>query len=259
MRNPLILARKALNRLGADVVRYRRPHSVIPGDIDSETAEIVRAVRPYTMTSNERIASLCEAVRYVSEAGIPGDFVECGVWRGGSMMAAAHMLLRHGYETRDMHLFDTYEGMTPPTDADIDPDGVSAESTHGKDGRSGGPGNVLWRPESVEGVREALRSTGYDLEKCHFIKGPVEETIPTHAPSSIAILRLDTDWYESTRHELIHLFPRVADGGVVIIDDYGYWKGARKAVDEYLSTVKPKLFLHRVDDCARIVIVRRTP
>jgi len=103
-------------------------------------------------------------------------------------------------------------------------------------------------------VQANLRSTGYDEEKLIFVKGMVEDTIPGLAPESIALLRLDTDWHASTRHELIHLYPRLQPGGVMMIDDYGHWQGARKAVDEYLSGLDVPLLLQRVDYTVRSAI-----
>ena len=103
-------------------------------------------------------------------------------------------------------------------------------------------------------MKESVGSINYPAHKIHFIKGKVEDTIPEQSPEKIALLRLDTDWYESTKHELIHLFPRLAIGGVIIIDDYGHWQGARKAVDEYLAEHQIALMLHRVDVTARIGI-----
>jgi hypothetical protein len=97
-----------------------------------------------------------------------------------------------------------------------------------------------------------MYETGYDREKISFVKGKVEETIPDNAPQSISLLRLDTDWYESTRHELIHLYPRLSHGGVIIIDDYGHWLGARKAVDEYIEQNNLCLLLNRLDYTGRI-------
>jgi hypothetical protein len=91
------------------------------------------------------------------------------------------------------------------------------------------------------------------------IAGKVEETLPEHAPESIALLRLDTDWYESTRHELEHLFPRVVAGGVLLLDDYGHWKGSRKAVDEYFAAQGITMLLNRVDYTGRLGIVTDTP
>jgi O-methyltransferase len=95
---------------------------------------------------------------------------------------------------------------------------------------------------------------GYPEEQIHFVEGPVEETVPGSAPAELALLRLDTDWYESTKHELEHLYPRLARGGVLILDDYGYWQGARRAVDEYLAGLDSPLLLNRIDHTARIAL-----
>src|SRR5262249_28315332 len=107
---------------------------------------------------------------------------------------------------------------------------------------------------SMEGVRSNLLSTGYPDSHIHLIKGKVEETLPRHAPERIALLRLDTDWYESTLHELIHLYPRLCPNGVLIIDDYGHWKGAREAVDDYFAKQELRPFLSRLDYSGRLVI-----
>jgi hypothetical protein len=95
-------------------------------------------------------------------------------------------------------------------------------------------------------------ATGYPAERVHLVRGPVEETLPAAAPERLALLRLDTDWYASTRHELEHLYPRLVDGGVLIVDDYGHWQGARQAVDEYFAGTAPPPLLHRIDYTARI-------
>ena len=103
----------------------------------------------------------------------------------------------------------------------------------------------------------AMALTNYDPKCMHFVQGKVEDTIPEQAPQSIALLRLDTDWYESTRHELEHLFPRLSPGGILIIDDYGDWQGARKATDEFVAKHAPGFFLSRIDDTGRLAI--KTP
>ena len=224
----------------------------IPPDIDDEAAAIVREVAPYTMTSPERVFALIQAVRYVVAARIEGAIVECGVWRGGSMMAAARILKLAG-AARDLHLFDTFEGMTRPTAADVDHSGVPAavefERTKTGDDASD------WCRATLEETRANLLGTGYDAARIHLVKGRVEETIPARAPERIALLRLDTDWYESTRHELQHLYPRLARGGVLIIDDYGHWQGARQAVDEYFQEHRVKVLLNRIDYTGRIGVV----
>lgn len=217
----------------------------------AEAAAIIASVQPYTMTGPPRLYALIQAVQYVVANRIPGDIVECGVWKGGSMMAVAQTLLQTNSTERHLHLFDTFEGMTPPKEIDASRHGVKAAGKF-KERQTGGGSDWCYAP--LEAVQQALYSTGYDPAKLHFIKGRVEDTIPTHAPPAISILRLDTDWYESTRHELVHLFPRLAQHGVLIIDDYDYWDGSRKATDEYLSQNNLCLLLNKIDDCGRMAV-----
>lgn len=228
--------------------RRGRPPAV-PPDID-DARDLVEAVSPFTMTSPERIVALRDAVRHVCRHGIAGDVVECGVWRGGSMMAVARTLLDLGARRR-LHLFDTFDGMPPPTTVDRDLSGVAAAGWLAAEDRDTGS---TWARSPLEDVRANLRSTGYPPELVHFVPGMVEDTIPSRAPEGIAILRLDTDWYESTRHELEHLYPRLVQGGVLIVDDYGHWQGARRAVDEYLAATSARLFLARIDYTGRLAI-----
>jgi hypothetical protein len=219
-------------------------------NFDESTTQIISKVKSFTMTSPERLAALIEAVRYISHNQIPGDIVECGVWKGGSMMAAAYTLLESHDQTRHLYLFDTFEGMTQPSDKDISFDGVEASKLLDSSKKS--DESSVWCYAPLKVVEESISSVGYNSSKIHMIKGRVEDTIPNNAPSEIALLRLDTDWYESTCHELVHLFPRLATGGVIIIDDYGHWKGARQAVEEYLKEHQICLLLNRIDYTGRI-------
>jgi hypothetical protein len=241
--------RRGARAVGYDIVRYRE----LPHDLDPEIARTVEAVRPYTMTSALRIAALCESVRHVVEAGISGDIVECGVWRGGSMMAVAQTLLRLGDRDRQLYLFDTFEGMTAPGAEDVSLTGERATDLMASERDRTSPDSV-WCEAPLATVRSALVRTGYPDANVHFVQGRVEDTLPTQAPKRIALLRLDTDWYESTRHELEHLYPRLVAGGVLIIDDYGHWQGARKAVDEYIARHRLPLMLHRIDYSGRCAI-----
>jgi hypothetical protein len=211
---------------------------------------IVDEVRKYTMTSVERLVALIEGVRYVVRAGIPGAIAECGVWRGGSMMAIAHALLAEGKTDRDLYLYDTFEGMSEPTDADRAADGTPAQVLLDEQSRD----SWVWAYSGLEEVKANLARTGYPAERVHFVKGKVEDTIPQHSPGPLALLRLDTDWYESTRHELQHLFPLLRERGVLILDDYGHWQGARKATDEFLNAQPVRYYLHRIDYTGRLMI-----
>lgn len=237
-----------MRSLGFDVVRFR----AIPEDLDEATKRTVRAVQPYTMTSAMRVAALCESVRYICSNRIEGAVVECGVWKGGSMMAVARTLMEAGDTSRQLYLFDTFEGMTAPTDRDVSMDGRTAAQLLQSSSRD--DAESVWCVAPLEGVRQAVGGTGYDMRQVSFVKGRVEDTIPRHAPEKIALLRLDTDWYESTRHELEHLFPRLVPGGVLIIDDYGHWEGARRAVDEYIAGNGIPLLLQRIDYSGRCAI-----
>jgi hypothetical protein len=233
MINPDRLRRSAPPRPGG------RLASEVPNHYDAEVKRIIRAVRARTMTAHEKLHALVIATRYIVDHGIPGDLVECGVWRGGSMQAVAHALLERGVTDRDLHLYDTFEGMTEPTDADRSMDGTPAAELLERSPRTA----RVWAEASLEDVQAGMAETGYPAERIHYHVGPVESTIPSEAPETIALLRLDTDWYESTRHELEHLYDRVPPGGVVIADDYATWQGARQAVDEFLAQTAAPLLL----------------
>jgi O-methyltransferase len=243
--------RKVLRQLGYDIVRQDPfAHPLVAPDLTDDEKEIYRRVQPYTMTSLERVITLVRAVTYVVVNEVDGDFVECGVGLGGSMMAVAHTLKGIGATDRQLLLFDTFTGMPTPSAEDVRFDGKAAS-----DLLSAVPGDSpVWGCARLEDVRSNLASTGYPPKNVHFVKGRVEDTIPRGAPASICLLRLDTDWYQSTKHELTHLYPRLSRNGVLIIDDYGHWRGARRATDEYLGQCKPSPFLHRIDYTGRLVI-----
>jgi hypothetical protein len=211
--------------------------------------------KPFTMTSVERLYSLYKCIQYVVAAGIPGDIAECGVWRGGSCMLAAHALLEFGGADRRILMFDTFEGHPrPDPERDVDLWNNHAFDDwrlHTKDGTVKG-----WGLASLEEVRSNLGSTGYPSDKLIFIKGMLEATVHENVPERLAVLRLDTDWYESTRAALTHLYPALAPGGVLIVDDYGHYKGQRQAVDEYFRACGARLLFHRIDYSCRVAVKR---
>jgi O-methyltransferase len=239
---------KSFRFFGFDIIQFPPRELAHPPDFGNDEADIIRAVRPWTMTSAERIYALIQAVRYVSASGIAGAIVECGVWKGGSMAAIARALLQMQDVSRELYLFDTFEGMTEPTAKDVDYSGKQASEVLREDS------GYRCADAPLEGVKEVLYGTGYPWEKIHFVRGRVEETIPASAPDVISLLRPDTDWYASTRHELIHLFPRLSQTGVIIIDDYGHWRGSRQACDEYFTQNRIPILLNRIDYTARIAL-----
>jgi O-methyltransferase len=247
--------RKLVRLCGFDVVRYdgRTAGAQIPLDFDQASIETILSVSPFTQTSPERIFALCNAVKYIVANKIPGAMVECGVWKGGSMAAIARTLIQLEDYSRDLYLYDTFEGMTRPGEKDIDYTGVPASILISK--MSKGRKGWRWNYVPLDEVKRYVLSIGYSEEKFHFIKGEVVVTLPSEAPQCISLLRLDTDWYESTRHELVTLFPRISPGGVLIIDDYGHFAGARQAVDEYIQEHRIPMLLHRIDYTGRIGVV----
>lgn len=222
----------------------KKPSPAFPEDYDDEARDIIRAVKPYSMTSPERLNAFILATRYIARHNIPGDIVECGVWRGGSMQACARTLLSVGEDERELYLFDTYEGMTPPTAEDLRRDGRPARELLDAQGKD----RPIWAVASLEDVQAGFGHVPYPKERVHYVRGRVEDTVPGQAPEQIAILRLDTDWYASTKHELEHLYSRLVSGGVLLIDDYGYWQGSRQAVDEFLDKTGERLLLLRMDE-----------
>ncbi|HWH27883.1 MAG TPA: TylF/MycF/NovP-related O-methyltransferase [Mycobacteriales bacterium] len=215
---------------------------------------VIDEVRMHTMISTERLLANMDAVEYVVRRGVPGALVECGVWRGGSVAAMIRVLQRLGVEDRDVYLYDTFSGMTEPEEVDTSPLEPPATVTWQTTPEGRKPWRWAFDPAiyDEQTVREFVLSTGYPAQRVHLVRGPVEETLPAHAPDRLALLRLDTDWYRSTLHELEHLYPRLSPGGVLIVDDVGHWDGARKAVDEYFSTSAPPIMLSRTDYSGRL-------
>jgi O-methyltransferase len=203
------------------------------------------------MTSRERMYSVFQAARYIAQARVPGDIVECGVWRGGSSMMAAFTLLSSGDDDRTFWLYDTFEGMPEPGELDL---GLQREDAHNEWRRNQHASINEWCYASMDEVSANMRATGLRVQQFELIEGKIEDTIPDRMPEQIALLRLDTDWYESTYHELVHLFPLLSPGAVLILDDYGHWGGARKAVDQYLEEQGIHLLLSRIDYTGRLAI-----
>lgn len=240
-------------KLGIQISRVNPDTIRLPVEATPADAELIAALRSFTMTSPERIWSLMNAVRYLQDQNVPGDFVECGVWRGGSVMAMAKTLIQLGDPTRKLWLYDTFEGMTPPSSRDVEAvTGKTAEkllqSTPVSDGDN------VWCVADLADVQRNIALTNYPENLTTFVKGDVAQTLKDQFPQHIALLRLDTDWYESTKIELEVLYPRLSVGGVCILDDYGHWQGARAAVDEYFRDLGHRPYMHPIDFSGRVFI-----
>ena len=214
---------------------------------------LIDRVQPYTMTSPERLWSLIDGVRFVIEENLVGDFVECGVWRGGALWRCALELNRLGVSDRNLWLYDTFTGMTEPTDLDVE-SGTGKSAADLLRNTDVGEGNNVWCVADRTDVEANITSTGYPMDLMTLVEGDVSETLHQTLPSEVALLRLDTDWYESTKSCMEMLYPKLVPGGVCILDDYGHWAGARRAVDEYFDDLGSRpicTLLILGDECLR--------
>ena len=246
---------KTINKL-ISILGYRitKNDPSIPIDLigEKEFIGFYDQCRPYTQTSVERLYSLYKACLYIIENNFEGDLVECGVWRGGSAMMMALVLKSRGITNKRIYLYDTFEGMSAPTEYDISVHGKQAKEQLLEENKT--DDNSIWCYASIEEVKQNMKRTGYPDENVVFVKGKVEDTLQHEIPDQLALLRLDTDWYESTKLELEKLFPLLVKGGPLIIDDFGHWQGARKAVQEYFSARNLFPLLQRIDITGRLII-----
>ncbi|QEN07949.1 macrocin O-methyltransferase [Oceanispirochaeta crateris] len=214
-------------------------------DMEEEFLKIWELVSPYTMISMERAYALYSGIKHLLTRRIEGDFVECGVWKGGSCMLMAMTLLSQKAEPRPIWLYDTFAGMTEPGEEDRIASTGEPVSERWHEG---------WWAAGTAMVEQHLSLTGYPMDLFHIVQGDVCETLNSQAPDKPALLRLDTDWYASTKKELEVLYPRLCKGGLLIIDDYGHFSGSRQAVDEYFSESSVPPFFQRSDYTGRCAV-----
>lgn len=245
------LIKSAFNTLGYEI--RKNPRTNMPVELSPEERAIIDYVKSnqLTMVSYERLWTTLMSCKYAIEQKIEGDFVECGVWRGGNAMVAAELFKLYGV-SKKVWLFDTFKGMTEPTENDVEAsDGKSARMQYTRDQRDD---HNAWCYASLADVRTNFDKRGLLSDQVIFVPGDVCQTLDqvSQIPESICVLRLDTDWYESTKKELEVLYPKLTPGGCLIIDDYGYWAGSKKATDEYFEARGNRPFLQYTDDTGRI-------
>lgn len=266
-------AKGLLHRVGVDVVRYRSPveanlgmHERLGFELEDEATAAIERVRTHTMLSKRRLVTLYQQVAYCERNLVPGAFVECGVWKGGGMGMMALANLQTGRARRDLHLFDAFQEICEP-DAAIDGEQALRESRPFMKDAAEGSGerrpmvgiyDALGGPGTLAENRQLLeQAIGYPAERVHYYVGWFQDTIPAEhaAIGPIAILRLDGDWYASTKICLDYLYDQVVPGGIVIIDDYGVYEGCRRAVDEFFASRNMKPYLHNIDHTGRYIVV----
>lgn len=241
------------NAVGLNISKYK-PQAAqteeFPLDFEKEYVDIIQSVKPYTMTSHERLYQLIYCVKYIAENSIPGDLVECGVWRGGSILSMIKTLQSLKVSDRKLQLFDTFSSNdifeTKSAVAEDAPFRANAEMIK--------ESSKIDFSVNLDDVKRVMRETGYPIENVVFNVGRVEDTIPKSQIDRISLLRLDTDWYDSTKLQLEELYDKVVPNGVVIFDDYGFWKGHKKAADEFLAKRNIKPLMIRNDWSCRLFI-----
>ena len=241
---------KILRRFRRSSGRKKEPESERVPEATPEEGEMLAIAAKYSLTSKPRLWATLQAVQHIAREGVEGDIVECGVWKGGNLILCGLAAKKLGLR-RPIWGFDTFEGMSAPTDDDVQVG--TSKTVHERWQAATKDGVTDWCYSPYEEVEQNFRREAGDGD-LRLVKGKVEDTLnnSNNIPDKIALLRLDTDWYESTKKELDVLYPRLQKGGVLIIDDYGHWAGAKKAVDEYFAT-KP-LWLHRIDYTGRLAI-----
>ena len=245
------LIKKTLNLFNLRLIKNSNFENLdFPIEANNEIKKMIKISSKFSMTGKKRMYALYQAVSNSQINKLDGDFVECGVWRGGNILFLK--LLNDYFDlNKNIYAFDTFDGMTEPSDLDINYKGHSAIKAMKNNRKSEKDMNIHCY-SSIEMVKKNIMKHS-DLDKISFVKGPVEKTLlnEKNLPKKICVLRLDTDFYSSTKIELEILFPKLVHGGVLIIDDYGYWQGAKKAVDEYFDN---KYWLHIVDQTCRYLI-----
>lgn len=198
--------------------------------------EILERCKEFTLTSHERQLQTLSSIVHIIKNNIKGDIVEIGVWRGGTIMIMLYKLMQLGVTDRDIHLYDTFTGMTESSDLD------KHNGQYAKD---------MWWVKCDAGFEDVLTnitSVGYPMDKIHFHVGDIRQVKLEDVPKTIGLLRLDNDWYELYKFELPIFVPRVPVNGIVTIDDYKWWDGCRTAVDEYIASSCPGKEIHVIDE-----------
>jgi O-methyltransferase len=205
--------------------------------------DIYEKWRGETLIPPERLVSSYAALRTALTNGVEGAIAECGVFRGGSFCFFIDVVGELFGPTREFWAFDTFEGF---------PEGVEDVVLGDKTFKS-----EMWHTDNFYSIfTRNLARTKYPKDKIIVVKGSVLETIPAQAPDQICFLHLDTDYYESTLHELVHLYDRVSRGGAIEVDDYGHFEGCRRAVDEFLTGKVPQPMMFRSGDYTGRIILK---
>jgi hypothetical protein len=236
-------------------IRIAAGSSRRPVGIEDVAWNHIQAVKGRTMGSTIQQYTMWQVANHVEDAGLTGAIAEFGVWRGGMSMIGARVLSERN-STRNVYLFDTFEGMTAPSSLDrelfSDQSADELLKLESKNLRKKDSYNT-WCIADFDDVTAGMKTTGIRESQYHLIQGDVLQTVPKNLPQSLAVCRIDTDWYESTAHIIENCWDLIVPGGVLILDDYDMWTGARKAVDDFFESRELKPLMIR-PEVGRIII-----
>ena len=224
-------------------------------EIKTNQDVIIKIVKPNTMVSRGRIYDLDRLVNETIELNIDGDYVECGVYRGGLSALMLDKILSHQLDKK-LWIYDTFQGMSEPTEVDIstkNENAVEAFNTL----KNEKTGCADWCKATIDIVQSTLNLVSKNYPNyCKLIQGKVEDTllVVDNIPKKISLMRLDTDWYESTKIELDTFYNLLSIGGIIIIDDYKYWQGQKLAVDEFFQAIEKDSYAFFDGDDGSLII-----
>ena len=244
------LVKKVFIIFGYRLFKITKDENNLPVEIEDNIKDIIKVCSKYSMTGEKRMYLLSEAIKEVKRQNLEGDFLECGIWKGGNIILFKKLNILYNLK-KNIYAYDTFEGMPASNEFDKDYNENFASDLMSKEEKNSNLNNIHCYSPYEEVVNNISKYV--EVSNIKFIKGKVEETLleNINIPKKISILRLDTDFYSSTKIELEVLYNRLVKGGILIIDDYGHWKGARKAVDEFFNG---KEWLHYVDYTCRYII-----
>ena len=268
------LINKILRKFGIEIKKAQKSGNIsfhydidknIGFEFEKEANEAIKIVRKQTMLPYTNLVTLFEQVLYCEKNNIEGEFVECGVWKGGAVALMSLANLNYGKKRRELHMFDSFEEICAPNknfDGDkainevkelLKDDALingELEPLKGIYDNFGGPGSVDECKNLIEKI------IGYPNNKTFYHKGWFQNTLPSESKKikKIAILRLDGDWYESTKVCIDYLYDKVVPNGIIIFDDYGLYSGCKKAVDEFLKSRNENYFLNYSTWSCRYII-----
>lgn len=250
------LIKKTINKLGYNISKTnaKQYNNLLPQDLDEDFVSIFQS-NPNIGHFTEKLYTTYKATEYIVKNNIRGDLVECGVLEGRQIVIMALTLVKLGETSRKIYLYDTFEGMTEPGIYDFKKArNISSKDNHNKWLKLKRDNFNLYCYSPIDQVKKNVYSSGYPEENFIFVKGDIKKTAPNNFHEKIAFLRLDTDWYELTKHELECFYELLVKKGVLVIDDYGSWYGSRKAVDDYFSEKDLNPLLIRTQRSERLIL-----